>query len=212
MDANTIAAWVGAVSGSLALLWDVYASMTRGPKIKLGVQLYKSSIFVNVTNYGDWPTTITGIDFFSYKIKCCRIRKQIDKHFISIHKQTLYQSTSYRLDGDQPAKVLPYKLNPGSVFDGQFDLVQRDVKAGYHCAPEPAEQLLQMVKKGMVFCQLHHSHDRKPVIICVLIQPQWEAEERLLSEEVRAKEREEIKRVSEAPIDCNDEDNIGAGE
>lgn len=46
MSATDIAAWIGAVTGTLVLIWDVYKWMQTGPKVKVSVDTQYGRLWV----------------------------------------------------------------------------------------------------------------------------------------------------------------------
>jgi HJR/Mrr/RecB family endonuclease len=69
-----IVAWWGAVLATIVFLWDIYKWRTAGRKLRVSVQSGmksinmpqfegKTLIHVNVSNYGDRPTTITNLGY-----------------------------------------------------------------------------------------------------------------------------------------------------
>src|SRR4051812_11073780 len=86
MDATTVAAWVGAITGSVgtitgisALLWYYYKWKNLGPKLKIEVIPGMAAInvphisptdrviWVKVINTGNGRTTITNLAFFYFE-------------------------------------------------------------------------------------------------------------------------------------------------
>ena len=74
MSATDIAAWIGAVTGTLVLIWDVYKWTQTGPKVKVSaapnmvaygsavtILGNKANIMVEVTNTGDGKTPSVSI-------------------------------------------------------------------------------------------------------------------------------------------------------
>lgn len=94
MDASTWAAWWGAVSGSLAVAWEVFRWSRSGPKLQViatpNMQIITPGegiddtlyISVVVTNGGDSPTTITHFCACTYRNVFDRLRGKKDQLFI----------------------------------------------------------------------------------------------------------------------------------
>lgn len=79
------AAWVGACTGIAGLLWNIYAKITSGPKLR--VKAFAGMVKVpsppnkpkflrmTVQNSGTAPTTITNATFHTYGARWKRLRK-----------------------------------------------------------------------------------------------------------------------------------------
>jgi hypothetical protein len=140
---TTILAILGAVTGTLALAWDVIKWWSSGPKplvearsgmLIVGDSRFKSDqthISITITNRGDSPTTITNIGGREYKSRFAKILRKSDFQFIGI---------------PITAKPLPYKLEPGEVWQGLLE-----EKSDSRDSP----MLLEMYG--------HFSHRRKPI-------------------------------------------------
>ncbi|MBK8113873.1 MAG: hypothetical protein IPK44_04630 [Candidatus Accumulibacter sp.] len=140
----TLVAWWGAILSTIIFCWDVYKWRTSGPKIRLSVSsgmesinmpLYegKTLILVNVTNYGDRPTTITHLALKFFPNWISRLRKKASKAFI--------------VPQPSPAQQLPYELKQGTVWSG---------------IAEQSADIEAMAKTGHLICELYHSHRDKP--------------------------------------------------
>src|SRR6266850_3902506 len=88
-----IVAWWGAVLSTIVLLWDIYKWRTAGPKLRVVAQSGLEGInmpeldgkilfSIDVTNYGDRPTTITSVCLMHYSSLLSRVRKRADRTFL----------------------------------------------------------------------------------------------------------------------------------
>lgn len=70
-------AWYAATISTIVFLWDIYKWWNAGAKLRvevrpgmqsIGMPEYdgKTLIVINVSNYGDRPTTITGVGLMQY--------------------------------------------------------------------------------------------------------------------------------------------------
>ncbi|MGZ4976627.1 MAG: hypothetical protein ACXV8O_05685 [Methylobacter sp.] len=140
----TLVAWWGAILSTFVFCWDIYKWRTAGPKIRLNIlsgmesinmPLYegKTLILVNVTNYGDRPTTITNLAFKFYPDLISRLLKKTSKAFV--------------IPQPNPAQQLPFELKQGTVWSG---------------ISEQSADIEQMAKAGHLICEIYHSHRHKP--------------------------------------------------
>ena len=101
----------------------------------------KNLLRIDVTNYGDRPTTITNVLLLEYKSVWARIRKKHSKIFVI----------------PQPSKIqpLPFELKQGSVWTGIG--IQN-------------EALEVSAKNSYLFCIVCLSHHEKPMKRRVVIK------------------------------------------
>lgn len=101
----------------------------------------KTLLRIDVTNYGDRPTTITNVLLLEYKSVWARIRKKHSKIFVI----------------PQPSKIqpLPFELKQGSVWTGIG--IQN-------------EALEVSAKNSYLFCIVCLSHHEKPMKRRVVIK------------------------------------------
>ena len=145
MDATTVAAWVGAITGSVgtitgisALLWDYYKWKHSGPKLKIEVIPGMAAInvphiaptdrviWVKVINTGSGRTTITNLAFFYFE-------NEPDK---DITKSVPTQQSVVMSPG-MGNQQLPYFLESGGQWDGfakQDVETERQARTGYYYA------------------------------------------------------------------------------
>jgi hypothetical protein len=117
MTLTDVAAWVGAVTGSLGFGWDVYKWRQRGADVHLdlrpnmvvagpGPESRPSFVVVEVTNRGAMPTTLTLLIGEQYKTLWQRVRAKPE--------YGLYISQGGNLN------QLPHVLGPGERWLGQI--------------------------------------------------------------------------------------------
>lgn len=94
MNASTWAAWWGALSGTLLVLWEIFRWLRSGPRLRImassnmrlitpghGVE---DTVYINVvvTNSGDAPTTITHFCACTYRNLFAKLRGKREQLFI----------------------------------------------------------------------------------------------------------------------------------
>jgi hypothetical protein len=145
MESTEIIAWWGAILSSIVFVWEIYKWKSSGPKIRFSVQTGMQSInmpglegkrlvLVNVTNYGERPTTITNLGYLYFDSIWSWLRRRPDKAFVIPFPNTVQQ--------------LPFALEPGAVWTGMA--IQDN-------------QVEDMATKGRLYCMLYHSHDENPI-------------------------------------------------
>lgn len=94
MDASTWAAWWGAASGTLAVVWEVFRWTRSGPRLEViaspNMQIITpgegidETLYINVvvTNGGDAPTTITHFCACTYRNWFDRLRRKKSQQFV----------------------------------------------------------------------------------------------------------------------------------
>ncbi|MCZ7566366.1 MAG: hypothetical protein M5U08_23315 [Burkholderiales bacterium] len=153
MSASEIAAWVGAATGSLALLWDIIKWSKTGPRIAVtaapnmtgygAAELIlgnKPCVLVEACNVGDGKTTITHLVGFYYDSWLKRLFRR---------KPT----TSIAVLDPSPGKV-PHVLDKGERWVGMM---------------EQNEELIRMSQDGYLFCGVYHSTSKRPVLARLVI-------------------------------------------
>ena len=154
MSATDIAAWIGAVTGTLVLIWDVYKWLQTGPKVKVSVApnmvAYgsavavlgnKANIMVEVTNTGDGKTTITHlVGFFSRSRLRKWLRRKPDRTMVV---------------PDPGAGQLPHVIHPGERWIGAMD---------------QSADLIKMSNEGALYVGVLHSTQKRPVLARVIIR------------------------------------------
>ena len=141
-----LAVW-GAITGSLALLWDFYKWKTSGPQLHMtafpnmivaepGVGVGKTlHIAINVTNTGTAKTTLTSLTLVSYRSLWAQLRQQSTQNFVVINTWPF-------------CRPLPHVLDVGEEWKSflQQDVVMKGVASGQR-----------------IFFQLYHSARKKSV-------------------------------------------------
>lgn len=154
MNASDAAAWIGATTGSLALLWDIIKWGKTGPRIHVSVAPNMTAygaaemllgkevcILVEANNIGDGKTTITHLVGFYYD---------------SWLKWLLrYKPTKTMVVPDPTPGKLPHVLDKGERWVGMM---------------EQNEELARMSRKGYLFCGVYHSTSRRPVLARLVIR------------------------------------------
>lgn len=140
-----IVAWWGAVLATIVFLWDIYKWRTAGPKLRVSVQSGmksinmpqyegKTLIYVNVSNYGDRPTTITNLGYLHFANLWTRMRGRPDAAAIVPNPNDVH--------------LLPYELKQGNLWSGIA--IQND-------------QVTKWATEGRLYCVLYHSHREQPI-------------------------------------------------
>jgi hypothetical protein len=154
MSATDIAAWIGAVTGTLVLIWDVYKWLETGPKIKVSVApnmvAYgsavavlgnKANIMVEVTNTGDGKTTITHLVGLFYRSRLRKwLRRKPDRTMIVLNPGS---------------GQLPHVIHPGERWIGAMD---------------QSDALIKMSNEGALYVGVLHSTQKPPVLARVFIR------------------------------------------
>jgi len=154
MSATDIAAWIGAVTGTLVLIWDVYKWLQTGPKVKVSVApnmvAYgsavavlgnKANIMVEVTNTGDGKTTITHLVGFFYRSRLRKwLRRKPDRTMVV---------------PDPGSGQLPHVIHPGERWIGAMD---------------QSADLIKVSNEGALYVGVLHSTQKSPVLARVIIR------------------------------------------
>jgi hypothetical protein len=118
MDASTMAAWWGAISGTLVLVWEIFRWGRSGPRVRVtaspnmklmtpGVGIDKKTyISVDAVNVGDSPTTLTHFCACTYKNWFDRARGKKSQLFVI---------------SPGPESPIPYKLQVGERWSALTD-------------------------------------------------------------------------------------------
>lgn len=144
-------AWWGAILATVVLAWDIYKWRTAGPKLRTTVQTGmqsinmpqydgKTLITVNVSNYGDRPTTITNLGYLYFPNYWRRFRHWPEKAFV--------------IPNPSDTQRLPFELKQGSLWSG---IAIQDT------------EIAKMAKEGLLYCVLHHSHNERPIYRRVVV-------------------------------------------
>lgn len=153
MELTQIVAWIGATTGSLALVWDIYKWRHAGPKIDLearpnmvaygGLQYSMGTgakIMVEVTNRGDRPTTLTHLVGYQYASVLHKFLRRKAKRTIIIQ--------------DPQTGKIPDKIHPGDRWIGTVD---------------QNEQILGMAADGALYLAVICNHKKRATFKRVII-------------------------------------------
>lgn len=149
MEPTVVAAWWGAIIGSLVLLWDIYKWLKSGPILRItalpnmnylgpegeGYSKENTYIFVEATNVGNRKTTLTNLCGYYHENLFKKITKQKPKYSFVVATPLSNQR-------------IPYPLAPGEIWTGSI-LQNEDVE--------------KMVNEGFFYVGLAHSSSSKPV-------------------------------------------------
>ena len=159
MDTTKVLAWWGAGLSSVMFLWDIVKYLRLGPKLRFNVMAGRvlsngpktTFIQTEVTNCGDRPTTLTNIAiaYFEKQWSWARLRNVPTKIEVLINPNIPDSNVS------QP---LPCELKPGGVWRGLT-------------AQEP--QLELWATNGVLYFDLYHSHNVKPMRKRVTLRPDY---------------------------------------
>jgi hypothetical protein len=140
-----VVAWWGAILATIVFVWDIYKWWTAGPKLRMAVLTGmesinipqydgKTLISVNVSNYGDRPTTITNLAFVYFTNLWRRFQHRAERAFV--------------IPSPSDAQPLPFELKQGNLWNG--------------VAIQDAE-VEKMAKEGLLYCVLYHTHSERPL-------------------------------------------------
>ena len=140
MKATEFAAWWGAAIATLVLLWDIYKWERPGPRVLVTARPNmktldnsKLNVFVEATNLGDRPTTLTHFSAFQFKTVLHRVRMKPSKSFI--------------IPWTTGGPTIPHTLSPGERWTGLID--QASLKQ-------------EIESKGPVYCGVYESGRSRP--------------------------------------------------
>ncbi len=148
--ATDTAAWVGAVSGLAALVWDFYKWKFAGPRLRgtakpgmigigRGVDPSAKYLLISVKNTGRTKTTISTLSFATYRSRWARHR--LDRTAAGVVPQPI------------TADALPHVVDVGEEWSGT--VLQNDYLNG-------------MLATGNMWCELYHSWSKRPLLFKVL--------------------------------------------
>lgn len=154
MDTTRLVAWWGAVLSTIVFFWDIYKYRKTGPRLRFrvreGMILIPSDdkrTFVSseVTNCGGRPTTITNLcaAYFKKPLLLAWLRAHLPEK-IRRKSATINMVVKNPVGGPP----LPFKLEPGSVWQG---------------LTEQTPKLEKLGREGLLYFELYHSHNAKPV-------------------------------------------------
>lgn len=136
------AAWFGAITGSLALAWDLYKWKKSGPSLKLeagtNMKIYGPTsddnkyITLRAINTGERTTTITNLSFVYYTNRIACLFRRLKQCFVV----------------PMPiGQQIPSVLNPGTIWD--VSIIQN-------------KEIERMARDGYIEIQLYFSDSNKP--------------------------------------------------
>jgi hypothetical protein len=146
MDSSTtVVAWIGAVSGVSALLWDVYKWATVGPRLtvsvstgmvklnNLGRNAGQEFMAIRVRNTGTTATTLTTLSFVTYESWWRRRRLKWTQGGVVIEPFT--------------KRPLPHKLDVGEEWG---------------CTVVQEGRISELLSTGNMWCDVYHSWSKVP--------------------------------------------------
>ena len=146
MGITDVVAWIGAITGTGALLWDIYKWKHSGPKLKVsvspGMALYLPGrpetsdrfLLVRVVNIGHSKTTLNTLSFLHSDFPLRKSKKKPVNQFV--------------VTRPDPGK-LPHVLEPGEEWVG---MAKQD------------DKMNSMMKKGYLYCRVYHSLSDQPAV------------------------------------------------
>lgn len=150
MSSTDLAAWWGAVTATVVLIWDIYKWRTRGPRLKVSVSPNmlvmgdprregKTWVSITVTNVGDRPTTIKGVGMKHYRSRWLRLRNKADRAGVFPNPNDSYP--------------LPRVLNPGEEWCGLIPQARDDLGI----------DLAALSRTGHLLISLSQSHSSREI-------------------------------------------------
>jgi len=148
MNATDFAAWLGALTGSLALLWDIFKWLNSGPQLTVsasaGMKIFgnfvpeilrgKKFIVVSVNNIGSNKTTITHL---------------LGEYYSILFNKLIIKPISVFIVVDPAISRIPHVLEPGEQWQGLI---------------EQNENVENMIRTGYFYCGIHYLFSRKPAL------------------------------------------------
>ncbi len=159
MTATDVAAWIGALTGTLVLLWDIFKWAHSGPKIKVSASPNmtgygsaahllgdKTCVAVEATNVGQSKTTITHLVGFHHKTSFGRLlRRKPETTFVVL---------------DPRPGTLPAVLDTGERWLGFI---------------KQTPELEVMSREGYLFVGVYHSTGKRPQVQRLIFHARSEA-------------------------------------
>ena len=153
MTPTDVAAWVGAITGSLVLLWDVFKWVLSGVRIRVSVAPnmtaygsaaallgMKTCIVVEASNVGQAKTTITHVVGFHYTSPAHKfLRRKPLKSIVVL---------------DPKPGAVPHELDVGERWLGMM---------------EQNEEIEELSRNGALYVGVIHSSGKRPKIQRVII-------------------------------------------
>lgn len=127
---EVIAAWWGALTGTLALAWKIFTDMRRGPRLRVAARAHvavisglgvhgEDLVMVEVRNIGDAPTTLLSI---------------AGRHWYTRRQKVLCRRASWYFAVPAPGygEPLPHELGPGQRWTGALSVaaVRKHIGSG----------------------------------------------------------------------------------
>jgi hypothetical protein len=150
MDATTLIAWIGAITGTSSLTWEFIKWRLSGPRLRIELipnTSYSNAIlaseeyaWMRVVNTGQRTFTLIKLVLGHYPSRRAKILKQ-----------TGLEVQTYCTD----LEMLPKVIDPGVQWNG---LVRQ------------TEEFKKFLKCGFLYCEVHHSLKSKPLIKRVLVR------------------------------------------
>jgi hypothetical protein len=153
MDVTTFLAWLGAITGTSAFLWDVFKWRRSGARLRVGVMLDMTvedggyfreefvpetpHIIARVVNEGQAATILESLQIVVYENR---------------KKKRYNEEKARAVIFDTHLGKLPHTLNPANKWNGAIPQT-------------PA--LYYSVENELVYLEIHHTLSRKPTIVRV---------------------------------------------
>jgi hypothetical protein len=146
MGITDVVAWLGAITGTGALLWDIYKWKHSGPKLKIavspGMSMYHPAMpktddrfmMVKVANVGHSKTTLTTLSFLHDDLPLKKLKKKKVNQFVVLQPD--------------PGK-LPHVLEPGEEWVGMV---------------KQTDEVVNLMKKKYFYCRVYHSLSEQPAV------------------------------------------------
>lgn len=132
--------WVGAVTGVLALTWNIYRLKHEGAVVRLSVSRSPSirggeNASVTVVNVGQQPTTFTHL--------------LLMRHKSAIHRLFFRMPESVQAIDPESNESLPINLRPGDIWHGTIK--EATIRRELDC-------------EGVKYIFVYHAFSRSPAI------------------------------------------------
>lgn len=153
MTPTDVAAWFGAFTGALVLLWDVFKWVHSGPRVRVSaspnmtaygsaIKLLgtKTCIAVEASNVGQAKTTITHLVGFYYKSPLSKLLRHEPIH-------------SFVVPDPKPGEI-PHVMDVGERWIGMM---------------EQNAEVEELSRKGALYVGVFHSSGKRPALQRVII-------------------------------------------
>jgi hypothetical protein len=148
MDASDWAAWVGAVTGVLALTWEVVKRFREGPRLKIstsasmmavgGGHNQRPMLMVWVTNVGSMRSTLTTFSLHRFPNAWAKARFRPSQSWVVPHLNV---------------GTLPHELAPGQQWVG---------------AVEQREDTAAEINQGDLYVGIYDAFHRRPTLAKII--------------------------------------------